>query len=280
MKEAAGYAPIAISELHSPGNPAHTFVAGQPVKDGVFNPTSNEYFSRDIIPPTVSARIVNDDWPYLYVKPLTADIPYLFVLLVVSSIAIAAGYRTIFRSGSTAIDWQLFLLGAGFILLELQSISRLSLVYGNTWLTTSIVVNCILVMILGANFVILKLGAPAKQHILHAALIATLLLSYFLPLKSVLQLDIGGTGVGTIVVTAVTMLPMFVAGLLFATVFGQVGTPARSFAFNLLGSVAGGLLEYISIYFGINSLVLFAALFYACSYVSYLKGTASSDTLN
>lgn len=47
-------------------------------------------------------------------------------------------------------------LGAAFLLLELQSIARLSLLYGSTWYTSAIVINSVLLMILGANFLVIK----------------------------------------------------------------------------------------------------------------------------
>jgi len=51
-------------------------------------------------------------------------------------------------------------------------------------------------------------------------------------------------------------------GLIFSTSFTDASNARRALAFNLLGAVGGALLEYLSDYFGVNSLVLVATLLY------------------
>ncbi|MBX9721419.1 MAG: hypothetical protein K2X81_08500, partial [Candidatus Obscuribacterales bacterium] len=211
------------------------------------------------------------------IKPIGLDIPYTAVLLIVIGIAVFSGRRLLFAKGNSGSDWQLFFLGSAFILLELQSISRLSLIFGNTWLTSSIVVNGVLLMILAANLSIMKFGKPAKQGVLYVALVASLMLSYFLPVGKIFTMNPSGSLVNNALITVVTLLPMFVAGLVFATAYSKVKNPGRSFAFNLLGSVAGGLLEYQTIFTGINSLILMALGLYCASYFAYRKDTAKPE---
>jgi hypothetical protein len=43
-------------------------------------------------------------------------------------------------------------------------------------------------------------------------------------------------------------------------------------AFNIIGAMLGGLLEYNSMYFGFSSLYLFAAVMYAAAFVSARGG--------
>lgn len=271
LKTSAGYAPIAMTDANAKRNwPAFVYIAGEPVRNGTFKPKSDpESFSVVNMPDTTGARILTDDWPYLYVKSVPIDVPYLMVVIEILIISIFAGRKLLFGK-NTASDWQLFFLGAAFILLELQSISRLSLIYGATWLTSSIVINGVLLMILGANFIIIKTGPIKRQEILYAGLIASLLMSFFIPLTQVLEFNSQLPNLGNAIVTVVTLLPMFMAGLIFASAFSNVEVPARSFGFNLLGSVCGALLEYLSIYWGIKSLVLIAGALYIASMIAFL----------
>lgn len=72
-------------------------------------------------------------------------------------------------------SWHFFFLGAGFLLLEVQNISKASVALGNTWLVSAVIINGVLGMILLANLVVLKRTAieavtPAKDHALGANL--------------------------------------------------------------------------------------------------------------
>jgi len=274
IKAAAGYPPIAVLAPNTYG-----FIAGDIVRSGeIRGMIKKAGLEIADIPADNTERITTDDWPYLYIRPIGIDAPYCSVLLVVIALVLFCGRKLLFAKTNTGSDWQLFFLGTAFILLELQSISRLSLLYGNTWLTSSIVVNGVLVMILAANFLIIKLGMPSKQGLFYAGLLASLLLSYFLPVGAIFAANPEATLLNNSIITFVTLLPMFMAGLVFATAYSRVTTPGRSFAFNLMGSVLGGLLDYMSIYFGINSLILFAVAFYLCSYSCYRVGSAKSSS--
>jgi len=47
--------------------------------------------------------------------------------------------------------WQFFLLGAGFLLMETQLVSRLALYFGTTWLVNCIALTGILTVLLFSN---------------------------------------------------------------------------------------------------------------------------------
>lgn len=270
IEGACSYAPLVLTDEKAPVKwPAFIFVAGEPVRKGELKaPENPDSFTAVAMPSSVEARVMTDDWPYLYIRPVGLDIPYLLVVLEIVAIALWAGRHLLFgpKSGS---DLQLFFMGGAFILLELQSISRLSLLYGTTWLTSTVVINGVLLMILAANFLALKGLIPSRQGGLYLGLMASLLLSYFLPQEQLLQLNAVFPFAGHLLVTALTLLPMFMAGLIFATAFKTVGSPARSFAFNLLGTVFGALLEYLSTYWGINALVLVSLSLYVISFAAY-----------
>jgi len=57
-------------------------------------------------------------------------------------------------------------------------------------------------------------------------------------------------------------LPIFFAGVLFATVYKGVELAAPALGYNLFGAMVGGVLEYLSMAWGINSLNLLSVAAY------------------
>jgi Spermine/spermidine synthase domain len=265
---AAGYPPMLLTDDDKdPSWPAYIFVSGEPVRSGILKPISlDKSFHGTTVTSVSDERTLTDDWPFLYVKKLLVDVPYISVVLVIILITTIVGRGLVFGQKS-ASDCQLFFLGSAFILLELQAISRLSLLYGSTWLTSLIVINGVLLMILGANFFVLKFRAAEFGYASYFLLFATLLGSYFLPITEMLKWDFW---TGHLTITFLTLLPIFLAGLVFANCFKQVKTPARSFAFNLLGSVLGALMEYFADYWGVSSLILIASILYLFSFLFFV----------
>ncbi|MBA3994710.1 MAG: hypothetical protein C0469_14425 [Cyanobacteria bacterium DS2.3.42] len=279
LKEAAGYTPLMVNDLRSNWLIPNTFFAlGKQVQDGSQKAPTDDTKSftvlRDYNPQGV--HILTDDWPYLYVSPDAIDLPYLIVVLEIILISLFAGRKVVFGI-STNRDWQLFFMGGAFLLLELQSISRLSLLYGSTWLTSAIVINAVLLMIWCSNALVMKSRdwLSTRTNLLYALLFATLLVSWIVPIGKLLE---GESGIlNYAVITLVTSLPMFMAGLIFSTSFSSSQSPRRSLAFNLLGAVFGALLEYLSTYIGVSALVIVAAVLYFFSWLFYRKsvGTAA-----
>lgn len=280
LKEAAGYSPLMVEDLRSTWLIPNTFFAlGEKVKNGQLEAPAGDAKSFKVAKDYVAegAHILTDDWPYLYVSPQPIDWPYLTVVLEIILISLFAGRKVIFGK-STNRDWQLFFMGGAFLLLELQSISRLSLLYGSTWLTSAIVINAVLLMVLASNAVVIKSRTwlSTRIHLLYVALFVTLLGSWAVPVGQLLE---GDSGVMSyVIITLVTSLPMFVAGLIFSTSFSSTESPRRSLAFNLLGAVFGALLEYLSTYIGVNALVIVAALLYLASFYFFFKSSKEAGT--
>jgi hypothetical protein len=63
-------------------------------------------------------------------------------------------------------------------------------------------------------------------------------------------------------------LPLLFAGLIFSESLRRAGETARPLASNLSGSVVGGMLEYGSLWWGIKSLYVIAAVVYAGALVA------------
>ena len=60
------------------------------------------------------------------------------------------------------------------------------------------------------------------------------------------------------------------AGLLFASEFRSVDSPAAALGANMLGAVVGGLLENLSLIIGMKALLLVAALLYSLAALGFL----------
>jgi hypothetical protein len=84
---------------------------------------------------------------------------------------------------------------------------------------------------------------------------------------------------GGSIAAALSAIPIFFAGLIFSTAFKNEDKPSAGLAFNILGAVVGGLLEYAATYTGIRSLLLIAAVLYGISLafwnIGAKKGSAS-----
>ncbi len=91
---------------------------------------------------TAKASITTDDWPYFYQHE--PGLPGSVVIL--SAVLIVLCWLFMSKIGVTAgsIRWHFFFLGAGFLLLEAQIISKMALLFGTTWLVNSIVISGLL----------------------------------------------------------------------------------------------------------------------------------------
>lgn len=259
FKTAAGYAPLVIDDFQL----GTIYILGNAVKDGSLaaNPAFHDFplEHADHKP----CRILTDDWPYLYVKTDVIDYPYLLVLLEIVGLSLFAARRFIFTNPDPA-NWHLFFMGSAFMLLELHAITFLSLLYGATWLTSAIVIAGILIMILLANAAVTKYDAFFSRNVgmCYLALAATIACNYLIPAGQMLANGPAGHGAATLV----AVLPMATAALIFAATLKKAKDVSGALAFNLFGAVIGGLLEYISSYTGIKSLLIASLLLYACSW--------------
>src|SRR5882762_5275187 len=101
--------------------------------------------------------VTTDDWPYLYHQGHW--IPGIFYLLSALVILLAAVFYFQIPEARTRVPSLFFFsMGAGFLLLETQVVSRLALYFGTTWQVNGIVIAAILSALLLANFVIDKRG--------------------------------------------------------------------------------------------------------------------------
>jgi hypothetical protein len=168
------------------------------------------------------------------------------------------------KESQEEIQWHFFFLGAAFMLVEVQIISKLALLFGTTWLVNSIVITTLLLFILFSNLIVSRFP-DFPRALAYAGLFGTLTLNYLLPTNALFYESLLTRAA---ISTAVYSAPIFFAGIIFISSFKQVGFQAEAFGSNLLGALVGGLLESLSFLIGIKALVLVAALLYFLSLVT------------
>jgi hypothetical protein len=215
------------------------------------------------IPPGEQAatmRAATDDWPYLYLKPGVVPYGYLFVLALILAMAVI-GVRIAFGADAlhrSRFDPVLFLMGAAFLLLETRGVTSMSLLFGSTWIVNSAVFAGILGLAWLGNALVRRKRITNVQWPF-AALLAALLLNYFVGPETLLPLPLAARWIAAGVVVG---LPVGLAGIAFSTLLARSPHPDASLGSNLLGAVVGGCVEYLSIVTGLRALVLLALAFY------------------
>jgi hypothetical protein len=97
----------------------------------------------------------------------------------------------------------------------------------------------------------------------YVGILCTILIGYVMPLE---RLFFRSIWLKALAATAVLCLPVFFAGIVFIRSFAQEGFRSEALGSNLLGALTGGLLESLSMWTGIRSLLLVAAVLYVASW--------------
>ncbi len=205
---------------------------------------------------------VVDDWPFFYLQHRLIPNVYLLGLGMVALIALTVvRWAAPLRQARIAYA-EFFLLGAAFMALEARSLVVFSLLFGTTWLVNALVFFAIL------SGVLLAIAArnywrPKRLWLPYLWLLALLVANYAVPLDLLLGIDVAG--VRYIVATAFVFAPIFMANVIFAETFASSNTARSAFAWNLLGIMAGGIIEYGALIVGYRNLVLIVALLYSAA---------------
>ena len=101
--------------------------------------------------------MATDDWPYIYLqKP--AD-PVLYWILQACCPRPGVVWPDAFGASAGSrlgLNWSggrhFLFLGAAFLLLEVQNISKAAVVLGNTWLVNAVIISGVLVMVLLSKY--------------------------------------------------------------------------------------------------------------------------------
>jgi spermidine synthase len=197
-----------------------------------------------------------DDWPYVYHRGHNIPRAYVTISSILLLIAFLAT-RRVFDPGK-ASTWNFFFLGAGFLLLETQIISRLALYFGATWLVNCFALSMVLGVLVLANVCVEYAVAEGGLLPWYVALLASLLGIYFIPWE---QLPFGTLAVGASLAGAYCV-PLFLAGVIFSDTLQRCGNRSLCLGSNTIGAVAGGLAQSASFIVGIKALLLVAGGFY------------------
>ena len=225
--------------------------------------------------PKTKTPLPTDDWPFLYLKDRSIPFAYWFTLSVLFLLSLFVMKKTLTISGGVLCLFSdrnnlfMFLLGAGFMLIEVKSISDLSLLFGSTWIVNSVVIAAILFMILLANFLVLKYP-PQSMGLVYVGLALSLSFSYVFKVGNLTGLSFEAKA---LLGGFFSALPLFFAGILFATVFRKIQDVPRAFGANLLGALVGGILENLSMVYGIAFLNVVALGIYLASSVVYRRAS-------
>jgi hypothetical protein len=218
------------------------------------------------------AELLTDDWPFLYMRSRSIPPNYLLALvLTFLGSVLLVWWAVPSIDMKRPSNWNFFALGAAFALLETRAITEIALVFGSTWVTNTIVIGAILLMILFANMVVARWHPPLS--VVYLGLFAVVIVDYLFPLERLLGFDFWAQVLGAGLRVAA---PMFFAGIIFARWFERTDTPSSALGANLLGAVLGGLLEYLSLIVGLRHLYLLALGFYAVSAAIAWRGASPS----
>jgi hypothetical protein len=199
-------------------------------------------------------EVPTDDWPYLYLRSRSINGFYLTLMLVFSLIAAAgilaasAEMRASIKKFK-AMDLEMFFFGLAFLLLETKFVTSMNLAWGATWITSAVVFGSILFMVLVAT--LLTKTKPMPWWFAVVGLFVCLLASILVPTSVLLGFDSGARLLISVVMVGA---PIFFASVCFALRFRERQRPDIAFGWNLLGAVAGGLLEFLSMLVGLKAL--------------------------
>src|SRR5262249_23663678 len=156
---------------------------------------------------TAPAELSSDDWPYLYQQ--SRGIPTVVWILSLGLTLVC--WATFHRFNTTAegFQWHFFFLGAAFMLLDVQIITKAAFLFGTTWLVNFIVITSLLLFILLSNMVVSFFPGFPRQ-IAYVGLFGTLVVSYLLPANSLFY---DSMVIRAAAATALYCSPVFFAGL-------------------------------------------------------------------
>lgn len=283
IKAAWGKPPLTLCEdsfsscifLFGPGidkNPARIQTL---IKESLLNDRELKIWQPN--PEQAAMRVACDDWPFLYLQfDTTGLILYSTFLLFTIIIPVPFLFKVEKTSVLAPQCFAMFVLGEAFMLMETKCCTELSLIYGNTWVVSSVVIFSFLTLGFLANLLVLKLDNDKLKRLLplvYLALSVLLLSDFCLSLQN-FTLPAAGAKLMT---TLLTCLPVFFGGLLYSSHFKTVKDANMALAANLLGVTFGGLLENLCVVGGIKSLSLITLFLYLLSALSLFKGKTDKN---
>ena len=223
------------------------------------------------VAPARTPVVATDDWPFPYLK--SRSIPRFYVvsllLILLGSAALTRRFGGPFGEMRPYVD--LFFMGAAFLLLETKNVVQFALLFGTTWFVNALVFFGILVAVLLAVEVARRLTLPPAR-LLYLLLTAALVVAWLVPPEALLAMSFLprlGAAVG------IAFAPVFLANLVFAQRFRDVGSSTVAFGANLVGAMVGGVLEYAALITGYRALLAVVFVLYLLAFLTRPRGAGS-----
>jgi len=259
--------PLQIEANSAYGTPGRFFIVGseQKLNAALLDPATAEFVRKHKDFEVAKASLTTDDWPYFYQHE--PGVPLSVILI--SCLVVGVGFWFVGRTGdgSLQLHWHFFFLGAGFLLLEVQIISKMALLFGTTWLVNSIVVGALLLLIVAANATVTRVPAISRTFA-YTGIGITAAIAYFTPMQ---RLFFPNPWLKALVALGVLCLPVYFAGIIFTRSFADVHFNSEALGSNLLGALVGGLLESLSFWSGLRALLLISVALYVFSALTMNK---------
>ena len=205
-----------------------------------------------------------DDHPFVYLREAAIPPVYLvtaLLILAVSALAIRGVAGTL-RPMLRYVD--LFFMGAAFLLLETKSVVQFALLFGTTWFVNSVVFAGVLLSVYFAIELTQRVQLP-RAWVLYGFLLTSVLATLVVPLDALLELPLAARFAAAILLW---FTPIFIANLVFAQRFRNVEESNVAFGANLLGAVAGGVVEYTALVTGYSALAILVAIIYGAAFIA------------
>ena len=197
-------------------------------------------------------RASTDDWPFIYLERPTVAPVYWQLIAVVA--VLIAGVVVLLRRihPVTGLHANFLFLGVGFTLVESSSIVRLNLLFGSTWTVNAVVFAAVLSTIFAANWMVLVGRAPPSRWA-WIGLFGALLINYAFPLDAFFALGFPSRVAASGLLVGI---PVFFAAVCFSHLFRRQRITGYALGLNLVGAMAGGLVEYASMVVGMRMIWL------------------------
>ena len=205
---------------------------------------------------------VSDDRPYPYLPVPSIPNFYLLVLGLILAASLLVVRVATGPLNKMAPFLDLFWMGAAFLLLESKNIIQFALLFGTTWFVNSLVFAGVLLSVYAAIETARHVKLP-RPMLLYFALLVSLGVSFVVPQDSLLGLPVV---LRFVAATALAFAPIFIANLVFAQRFRDVGSSTIAFGANLLGAILGGALAYLSLITGFRFLLVVVAVLYGLAF--------------
>ena len=223
----------------------------------------SDYFSQAY----PESSVPTDDWPFFYMVERSFPVTYMIALGMVLLLSYFFVRKTIgFTDPIDRSYVPFFFLGSGFMLVETKAITELGLHLGGTWFVIAAAILLVLVMAFlaqpdrDADGAQSEPGRPISDCLSVSWSDTVLATSHG-------QWKFGSPVVQLALSCLVLTIPLFFAGIIFSSLIGEARINiSTAFAYNLMGALFGGVMEYNSMYFGFAFLYLLALGFYVLAF--------------